>query len=164
MLNHLKAMIRKYRNVGVVFDTNLLLLLVVGMSERSVSKHKRLSAFVEEDFQLIKTIAEQFHVIAAPSGVIAEVSNIIGYGGTSWHKMHDQIIETVTHEERSYAATELLGTTSLRELGYTDSLLCEKICSDFLFITDDHKLYSMACRHGDAINFNHIRPLFWKDS
>jgi hypothetical protein len=163
VLNHLKAMIRKYRNVGVVFDTNLLLLLVVGLSERPVSKHKRLSAFVEEDFQLIKTIAEQFHTIAAPSGVIAEVSNIIGYGGTSWHNMHDQIIETVTYEERNYAATDLLGTKSLRELGYTDSLLCEKVCSNFLFITDDHKLYSMACRLGDVINFNHIRPLFWKD-
>lgn len=163
MLNHLKVMIRKYRNAGVVFDTNLLLLLVVGMSEQSVSKHKRLSAFVEEDFQLIKTIAEQFHVIAAPSGVIAEVSNIIGYGGTCWQNMHEQIIETVTYEERSYAARDLLGTKSLRELGYTDSLLCEKICSQFLFITDDHKLYSMACRLGDAINFNHIRPLFWED-
>ncbi len=163
MLNHLKAMIQKYRNIGVVFDTNLLLLLVVGLSERSVSKHKRLSAFVEEDFKLIQTIAEHFDTIAAPSGVIAEVSNIIGYGGTSWHKMHDQIIETVTHEERNYAATELLGTKSLQELGYTDSLLCEKICSQFLFITDDHKLYSMACRRGDAINFNHIRPLFWED-
>ncbi|MCI5150182.1 MAG: hypothetical protein D3916_12480 [Candidatus Electrothrix sp. MAN1_4] len=156
-------MIRKHRNIGVVFDTNLLLLLVVGLSDRSVNKHKRLSAFVEEDFQLIKTIAEQFHAIAAPSGVIAEVSNIIGYGGTSWDNMHEQIIKTVTHEERSYAATELLGTKSLRELGYTDSLLCEKICSQFLFITDDHKLYSMACRRGDAINFNHIRPLFWED-
>ncbi|MCI5123969.1 MAG: hypothetical protein D3925_05715 [Candidatus Electrothrix sp. AR5] len=163
MLNHLKTMIRKHRNVGVVFDTNLLLLLVVGLSERSVNKHKRLSAFVEEDFMLIKTIAEQFHTIAAPSGVIAEVSNIIGYGGTSWPNMHDQIIETVTHEERSNAAIDLLGTKSLRELGYTDSLLCEKICSQFLFITDDHKLYSMACRRGDAINFNHIRPLFWKN-
>ena len=163
MLNHLKIMIKKYRNTGVVFDTNLLLLLVVGLSEQSVSKHKRLSAFVEEDFQLIKTIAEQFDTIAAPSGVIAEVSNIIGYGGTVWPNMHDRIIETVTHEERSYAAKELLGTKSLRELGYTDSLLCEKICSEFLFITDDHKLYSMACTCGDAINFNHIRPLFWKN-
>ncbi|MCW5208854.1 hypothetical protein VU10_01320 [Desulfobulbus sp. US1] len=65
MRDHLKAMIRKYRDIGVVFDTNLLLLLVVGLSERPVSKHKRLSAFVEEDFQLIKTIAEQFHTIAA---------------------------------------------------------------------------------------------------
>jgi len=45
---------------SVLLDTNLLLLLTVGMLDRKlIGKHKRTQEFTEEDFDLYKEISRK---------------------------------------------------------------------------------------------------------
>lgn len=61
----------------VVIDTNLLVLLVVGSASRSyIRKHKRLSDYTSEDFDMLSLILSEFSEIVFLPHILAEVSNI----------------------------------------------------------------------------------------
>jgi len=61
----------------VVIDTNLLVLLVVGSASRNyIQKHKRLSGYTPEDFDLLGLILSEFSEIVFLPHILAEVSNI----------------------------------------------------------------------------------------
>ena len=61
----------------VVIDTNLLVLLVVGSASRNyIQKHKRLSDYTPEDFDLLGLILSEFSEIVFLPHILAEVSNI----------------------------------------------------------------------------------------
>jgi hypothetical protein len=61
----------------VVIDTNLMVLLVVGSASRSyIHKHKRLSEYTTDDFDLLGLILSEFSKIVLLPHIMAEVSNV----------------------------------------------------------------------------------------
>ena len=66
----------------VLLDTNLLVLLVVGLeSRRFIAQHKRLTAYSSEDFDLLIDLLGRFGPAgwATTPSVLAEASNLICY-------------------------------------------------------------------------------------
>src|SRR3954449_6583322 len=61
---------------SVVLDSNLLLLLVVGITDRTyIKKHRRLQAYNEDDFDLLcRLIAPMSAIIVTPN-ILTEASN-----------------------------------------------------------------------------------------
>lgn len=68
---------------GLVIDTNLLLLLVIGAVEngRFISKSNRLNGFNELDYQIIVKIISAFDQVYLTSYIAAETSNLIDLTG-----------------------------------------------------------------------------------
>jgi hypothetical protein len=61
----------------VIIDSNLLLLLIVGSTDRSYIKiHKNLSAYTDDDFDLLVIILTQFSDILTLPHIVTEVSNL----------------------------------------------------------------------------------------
>jgi hypothetical protein len=54
----------------LILDTNLLVLLVVGMTSRAyISRHKRLRAFLESDFDVLTGRPIRAFTLLRPGGV-----------------------------------------------------------------------------------------------
>jgi hypothetical protein len=54
----------KYKSKGILIDTNLLLLLLVGFyDENLIAKFKRTSKYSKEDFQIIRNFILHFEKI-----------------------------------------------------------------------------------------------------
>ncbi|SLM29872.1 conserved hypothetical protein [Desulfamplus magnetovallimortis] len=63
---------------SVLLDTNLFLLLIVGLYDRNlIGKHKRTNAFTPEDFDLLVELIDPFRELWITSHCLAEVSNLL---------------------------------------------------------------------------------------
>ena len=63
---------------SVLLDTNLLLLLIVGLFDKKlIGKHKRTKEFSEDDFELLINSINGVHTIWVTTHCLAEVSNLL---------------------------------------------------------------------------------------
>src|SRR4051812_35268145 len=61
---------------SVVLDSNLLLLLVVGVADREyIKKHRRLQSYSEADFDLLRRLIAPMSAIVVTPNILTEVSN-----------------------------------------------------------------------------------------
>lgn len=80
MPDHIEHLLVEYRTEGVLVDTNLLLLYVVGVYEpHRIERFKRTSTFTTEDFELLKRLLGHFETVATTPPVLTEVSNFLGH-------------------------------------------------------------------------------------
>ncbi|MDJ0660249.1 MAG: hypothetical protein QNJ42_12275 [Crocosphaera sp.] len=53
-MDYVQKLLNKYQNKGIVIDTNILLLLIVGSANRKrISQFKRTQQFIPEDYDLL---------------------------------------------------------------------------------------------------------------
>ena len=73
----LADLVGKHRNNGLLIDTNLLLLLVVGIYDRRrITSFKRTAAYTPGDFQKIGWLSKQFSQLWATPNILTEVDNL----------------------------------------------------------------------------------------
>lgn len=152
---------------SVILDTNLLVLLTVGMTKRSlIGKHKRTKIFTEEDFDLLCLILEGYRQIVTTPGILTEVSNLVAQIG---EPDRTAIMETLRilmqgYDEHYQPSTGITENTGFIRLGLTDAGILELVGKDRPLITTDIDLYLAAVGDGDrAINFNHLRSEYLLD-
>jgi hypothetical protein len=79
MNEHLINLIRKYRKKGILVDTNLLLLYLVGLYDiEQIRDFKRTSHFDTDDFSNTQEFIELFEVKITTPHILTEVSDFIG--------------------------------------------------------------------------------------
>lgn len=147
--------------LGVVLDSNLLLLLVVGLAgEQYISKHKRLSAYVVEDFRLlVESISGVERVIVTPN-TLTETSNLLGYiaepDRSFLYLAFRELIGLA--EEKYYESDQSARRAEFPRLGLTDSAILDAVSDANPLLTVDLDLYLAAlAAGGKAMNFNHMR-------
>lgn len=145
----------------IVIDTNISLLLVVGMCGRElVSRHKRLKAFTEEDFDRVFRIVDHYSDVVISPNIASEISNLIGRSA-----LRQNAIFVRKLAEFVNAATEVyvpsMNAVRRREydhLGVTDAAILEILDDETELMTVDHNLHVAAIRSGyRATNYNHHR-------
>ncbi len=63
---------------GLLLDTNVLILLVAGRTDRSIiTKHKKLSAFSIADFDTLSRTIRPYDSLVTTPHVLAEASNLL---------------------------------------------------------------------------------------
>lgn len=74
------SLISLYRNRGVLIDTNLLVLLLVGTYDRNrVERTKRIrDRFRAEDFDILTAVLNQFETQVTTPHILTETSNLLG--------------------------------------------------------------------------------------
>lgn len=73
------SLVAKYGRRGLVIDSNLLILLLVGMTaKQSISSFKRTRMYSPEDFDLLVDFTKPFNKLTTPN-ILTEVSNLTSY-------------------------------------------------------------------------------------
>ena len=162
----LDRLIADYRSRGILIDTNLLLLDVVGrLDPKLVSKHKRTAAYSLEDFILLEELLGLFSKVVTTPHILTEVSNLSAQAGNA------DIIPAVRQalagrigllDEQPCTASSVVNKDHFRKLGLTDSAILAVGAGEYLVLTDDVTLaLILESRGADVVNFNHIRTWFW---
>jgi hypothetical protein len=148
----------------ILLDTNLLVLFVVGgVSRDYIGKHKRLSQFTVEDYDLLlKTLSNAPSVLITPN-ILSETSNLLAH-------IAEPARSDIFHFFRSIIATspEVYVASDVAakrgefiRLGLTDAAIVEASSQEVVVLTSDLNLYMAAATKGTpAINFNHLRDQY----
>ena len=156
----LADLIGKHRNKGLLIDTNLLLLLVVGLYDRRrIANFKRTAAYTLDDFQKIGWLAKQFSQLWTTPNILTEVDNLGRQLPSREHSGFSNSLRQLSIGMREEYVISSLVTASrtYHWLGLADSATLS-LTKSLLIISDDFALYQHALKQGyDAINFNHVR-------
>ena len=166
MSDHISLLIRRYERQGILIDTNVLLLLLIGSFDRELIRDfRRFSGtYVEEDYETLLVLLRRFNRIVTTPNILTEVNNLCGrptaYLGEAYFVSLAQYITTL--DERYIRSTDLARLDGFNSFGLTDCAIGELAARTFLVLTDDLRLYRhLEGRSIDVVNFNHLRPRAW---
>ena len=149
---------------GYFIDTNLLVLLVVGSVGRNlIEKHRRLSAYTAEDYEiLIKLLGRVERVYVMPN-TLTETSNLLAQHRDPERSRFFDRLRYIIHESKEVVVASEVASSNrvFNRLGLTDAALLEAISPETPLVTVDLKLYLAANAGGQetALNFAHYRNL-----
>lgn len=149
---------------GVLIDTNILILLIVGLtSVDSIASHKKLSAYSVEDFHLLVGILDSCkHIVASPH-ILAETSNLASRGLYGDMEMHVFYVLKQVFSEKKFieihtTALDVSDNNGYFKYGLSDVGLLETLKGQYVLLTDDLVLSGYAEKNNyDVLNFNHLR-------
>lgn len=158
-----QRLLRRYRRVGVMVDTNLLLLYVVGVTDpRVIETFKRTNRYTVEDFVILVEYIDKFSRRLTTPHILTEVSNFVGQLPDHLKPQgFDRLaaIAQVYLEEHYLPAVMVTNSLAFRVFGLTDVGIGEVAQGQYLVLTDDFPLtVHLQGRGVDVLNFNHLRP------
>jgi len=145
----------------IVIDTNLLVLLVVGLTDRSlIEKHKRTKSFEKDDYDLLTNVLSNYDQIVVTPHILTEASNLVSQIGepamSTLRKTLSALLET--QKEEYEPSIEVSRHHTFLRLGLTDGAILSLIGNEIPLITTDLDLYLAAANSNhNAINFNYLR-------
>lgn len=159
----------KHASRGLLIDTNVLLLYLVGIFDKDlIERFKRTRSYNAQDFALLANLVCLFARIVTTPHILAELSNLsLQMKEPRVTRYFDVVVETLrTMREEYLSKDSLLASRSLRwlpRIGFTDLSIIEAASiHKYLVLTDDFT--GAQCLHAsncDVINFNHIRGELW---
>ena len=158
------ALIAKHRSKGALVDANLLVLLLVGMTNRRrIPEFKRTRNFTVEDFDLLKRLISCFGKLITTPHVLSQVSDLTDLRGPEGRQVRKLLRILVDQADESYDCGAVLVADPIFErLGLTDAAIATVCSRGILVVTADVTLQLAVQRRGaDALNFNHLRQLSW---
>jgi rRNA-processing protein FCF1 len=157
-----EVLVAKYKTKGVLIDTNLLVLLTVGIYRRGrIATFKRTRQYTLDDFTLMLGLFNHFDRRLTSPNILTETDNLLRQLPESEHQATARIMAALVARlfEQYQMSTEAVQTASFARLGLTDCVTIS-LAHDVLVMTDDLRLANELSRLGrDAININHIRTL-----
>lgn len=146
----------------IALDTNLLVLLVVGIvAPNMIVRHKRLGGYSAADFKLLReTIARAKSLVVTPNA-LTEASNVVTYGLSD--PLRSQIATSLASivaraDERFESSRLVVLDADYGRLGIADCAWLRCLDRETPLLTDDVQLYLAALSRGfEAYNFNHLR-------
>ncbi len=113
---------------AILFDANLLLLLAVGLFDRSLIGRRRLDEFTVEDFDFLIDYAHSFSNKLTIPHVLAEVSNLSDYCVSKarlreFRAFFSEFVKGL--DEQWAAAVGLCAQASFSKLGLSDAAISE---------------------------------------
>ncbi|MGD0023751.1 MAG: hypothetical protein ABSC37_03850 [Xanthobacteraceae bacterium] len=154
------GIIEKYKSKGVLFDTNLLVLLVIGIYRRArIATFKRTRQYAPEDFALVLSLIEKFDRRITTPNILTEANNLVRQLPESEHPAVSRIMAHLIAEifEQYRISAEAVRYLGFARLGLTDCITAS-IANEALVLTDDFRLSNTLFHLGrDVININHLR-------
>jgi rRNA-processing protein FCF1 len=159
------GLIEKHRSKGVLVDTNLLVLYLVGKVNRNrIRESKRTEAYTIEDFDLLEKLISWLGGLVSTPHVLAQVSDLTDLKGkesTAARGQFRNLVEEV--EERQEAGRTIVADQCFERLGFTDAAIATLCRNNVLVLTADFDLWDTLTRRGiEVVNFHHIRTSAWK--
>lgn len=149
---------------GYFIDSNLLVLRIVGdVGRELIQKHRRLRAFVVEDYdRLLEFLHGAPQVFVTPN-TLTETSNLLAQHGEPERSRFLDRLRFVIQTSREVTVKSVDASTNraFNRLGLTDAALLESVSANTPLVTTDFKLYDTALTKDpySAVNFTHLRAL-----
>ena len=152
------------RPTGVFVDANLLVLLIVGRTDRGlIARHRRLRAFSEEDYKRLLLTIEKFDKVFVTPNTLTEASNLLAQHGEPERSRLFGVLRLLIDksEEIVLASATAARNSAFTRLGLTDAALLEVVSEETPLLTVDFDLYWAALEKGQGVvyNFTHFRSL-----
>jgi hypothetical protein len=166
-VDYSSEMLSRYRNKGLLVDTGLLLLLLVGALDRDrIERFKRTNAFTAGDYDLLLKIVALFKKVATTPNILTEVSDLLAQLPEeilpAYYKVFTHAVNASEMEEEYTPSRGLAAQSYFTKLGLTDSSIIGTCKGKYLVLTVDLPLFHYLRNSDiDAINFNHLRSLAW---
>lgn len=165
MPDHLEQLLIEYRTEGVVVDTNLLLLYVVGVQNPDrINRFSRTDTFTTDDFDLLDRLLGHFETIVTTPPILTEVSNLLGQLPNQPRRACMRLFRELIPEldEIHRASGEVCDHPYFIQFRLTDTGIADVSADSHLIVTDDLQLYHRLANDRQAvINFNHLRTANW---
>lgn len=158
-----ESILKKYINKGILIDTNLLLLFLIGsFDKKAISTFKRLEnqGYDEKDFLIVSNIMRASKKLITTPNILTEISNLsFQFKYKIKEKYNSFLLKTIENFNEIYINSNSIKEKDFSSLGLTDSIIL-KLSDDCLIVTDDAKLCSfIEHKKKDFINLNHLRML-----
>jgi len=162
-MNGIAALLDRYRNKGILIDTNIFLLYLVGLVNRErIPRFKRTAQFIPEDYDLLLQIVNGFQKVITTPNIMTEVNSLANQLGEPERSqcliIFANLISRITEE---YMESHLVANQEMfSRFGLTDCGIMYLAKDKYLVLTDDLKLSLYLKALGiDTINFNNLRDL-----
>jgi rRNA-processing protein FCF1 len=164
MSSVLEQLVRRFHRKGIVVDTNMLLVYLVGLCHRpSVAQVLPSRAYSTRDFDLLSGILQRFSRIIVTPAVLSQVSDLAGnrLDGVRLAALRQLMATRLpgsSFSERLVPLNVVTDAGSFVPFGFADATI-ETIASEgFPVFTDDAALYDYLARRGAKVfNYNHVR-------
>ncbi|WP_319418832.1 PIN domain-containing protein [Pleurocapsa sp. FMAR1] len=162
-MTEISALLSKYSVKGILIDTNILLLYLIGLVNRDrIPRFKRTAQFIPEDYDLLFQLVNSFQKVITTPNILTEVNSLANQLGEPERSQCLNIfagliagISEQCLDSGSVAKHELFA-----RFGLTDCAIMYLAKDKYLVLTDDLKLSLHLKAQGiDAINFNNLRTL-----
>ncbi|MBX7061131.1 MAG: hypothetical protein K1X52_05680 [Pyrinomonadaceae bacterium] len=131
-------LVHKYRKKGLLIDTNLALLYVVGsLNTLKIKEHKRTCNYTIDDFDRVVRFAGLFDKVIVTPHILTEMSNLLGKSSELQNILSGFIRSSIEIFKPSISATR---TSRFASMGLTDSAILSIAKNKFLVLTDDMPL------------------------
>ena len=147
---------------GILIDTNLLLLLLIGIFNRNLIKDfKRTQMFDENDFDnLTRIISRCNNQLYTTPNILTEVTNLTDTINKDFrffkflHLFIDNFIEINSPSKAIMSNSNM----AFLKLGLTDASIMDIASEEILIVTVDLDMYHLLSSHAKpVINYNHIK-------
>ena len=150
---------------GLLIDTNLLVLFVVGTVNRGrIETFKRTRQYTRSDYDLLLRVLSGFERQYTVAHVMAEVSNLTDLSGPERQRARLVLRKTIElMEEPPMPSQQAAGDRLYEPLGLVDAAISAVArAHNCTVLTDDLDLY-LRLSHDKvpAVNFTHLRTQSW---
>jgi len=161
MTRGLEQRIAHFRDSGILVDTNLLLVLLIGETRPELlTSFGRTSKYTPDDFHLLQEIVERIRVRWTSPAILTEVTNLVDKlkGKDRFRFLELLSFIMASSKEGHVPAADIAGTWQLCKYGYSDTTSLKLLPHDALLLTDDLDLYLHAKSAGlQAMNFTELQ-------
>jgi hypothetical protein len=155
--------VRLPRKISVLIDTNLTILLCVGLSgTQNIGRHKRLADYDERDFHLLTELLGVEPKLVFSPYVLGETSNLVRQAANPLKTQLAIVLRRMIlrADEIQVSCTKIVNDSRYVDLGMTDAALLSVLDAHpkLALVTADAKLYLAALARGHStLNFAHIQ-------
>lgn len=162
---NVENLIAKYRDAGILIDTNLLLVVLVGnIDQRYVGRITRTDKYTREDYERITDVLMHFNRFIIIPQVLTEAGNLLKRNCPNANTLLNLGLElqrfihhAATSESRP-SARRVSVHPVYADLGYADAAILHAAANRHLVFTDDGPLQSRALGCGvDVLPFDWLR-------
>ena len=161
--DYIDGIISKYHQKGIIIDTNLLILLIVGsLGEEALSRCKltKSSEYKYKDFLILEEILKNFKNIIITPHILSEISHHLIKDNSDNSEIFRAIISKLSNIVEEHVKKDIILSQGVSvKLGIIDGSITELCLNKKIpVITDDGPLSGFLGHLGvEHININHIR-------
>lgn len=158
MNEHLLNLTRKYRQKGILIDTNILLLYLIGSFDINLIRNfSRTANFTVDDFSRVSRFIDYFEVKVTTPHILTEVSNLFGN-----KNFLNALLATYINlsSEKFVESARTIENQAFNLFGLTDTAIAEISKDSYLILTDDRPLFGYLANKGfDIVSLDQIRMI-----
>ena len=153
MIADLPAYLSRHRDRGLMLDTNLMLLWIVGQAGvHGLALHKRTDRYGENDYLAVSAAVERVSRVVVLPNILTETDNLLRQGRSDLVRrcLDIWVRRLGEFDEQHRPSLSIVKDAALVRYGLTDALLAAG-ADDPLLATDDLKLRALCFERQRAV-------------